>query len=86
MIEAINLGKKFKDIVAVEDVNLYMEEGESVGLLGPNGAGKSTTISMISSLLPPTKGRFVDNGEDVLKDPNKLRPILGVVFIRNCFI
>lgn len=79
MIEAINLGKKFKDIVAVEDVNLYMEEGESVGLLGPNGAGKSTTISMISSLLPPTKGTVRYNGEDVLKDPNKLRPILGVV-------
>lgn len=79
MLEAIDLGKTYKDIVAVEGVNLYMEEGESVGLLGPNGAGKSTTISMISSLLPPTKGTVRYNGEDVLKNPKALRPVLGMV-------
>lgn len=79
MLEAVNLEKKFKDFVAVEDVNLYLEEGESVGLLGPNGAGKSTTISMLSSLLPPTKGTVRYNGQDVLKNPEALRPALGVV-------
>lgn len=79
MLEAIHLEKKYKKFVAVEDVNLYLEKGESVGLLGPNGAGKSTTISMISSLLPPTKGTVRYNGVDVLKNPEVLRPVLGVV-------
>lgn len=79
MIEVRNLGKTFKDKVAVEDVNFYMNEGESVGLLGPNGAGKSTTISMISTLLPPTKGTVKYHGEDVLKNPEKLRKDLGLV-------
>src|SRR5699024_10078582 len=79
MIEVRKLGKTFKDKMAVEDVNFYMNEGESVGLLGPNGAGKSTTISMISTLLPPTKGTVKYHGEDVLKNPEKLRKDLGLV-------
>lgn len=79
MIEVKNLGKSFKKNIAVEDVSMHLDEGESVGLLGPNGAGKSTTISMISTLLPPTKGTVKYNGKDVLKEPDELRPILGVV-------
>ena len=79
MIEVKNLGKNFKKNIAVEDVSMHLDEGESVGLLGPNGAGKSTTISMISTLLPPTKGTVKYNWKDVLKEPEKLRPILGVV-------
>lgn len=79
MLEVHNLGKTFKKTRAVEDVDLYIDEGESVGLLGPNGAGKSTTISMISTLLPPTKGKITYNEIDVLKNPDELRPILGVV-------
>ena len=50
-----------------------------VGRVGPNGAGKSTTISMISTLLPPTKGTVKFNGKDVFKHPKELRPVLGVV-------
>lgn len=79
MIEVKNLGKNFKKNIAVEDVSMHLDEGESVGLLGPNGAGKSTTISMISTLLPPTKGTVKYNGKDVLKEPEELRPVLGVV-------
>lgn len=79
MIEVRDLSKKYKDKLAVKDVNFYMEDGESVGLLGPNGAGKSTTISMISTLLPPTNGTVRYNGQDVLKDPKNLRPVLGMV-------
>ncbi len=79
MIEVQNLTKKFKKKVAVEDMNFYLEDGESVGLLGPNGAGKSTTISMISTLMPPTQGSIKYNGKDVLKKPNELRKDLGVV-------
>lgn len=79
MIKVENLGKTFKEKVAVEDMNIYLDEGESVGLLGPNGAGKSTAISMISTLLPPTKGTVKFNGKDVSKHPKELRTVLGVV-------
>jgi len=79
MIKVENLGKTFKEKVAVEGMNIYLDEGESVGLLGPNGAGKSTAISMISTLLPPTKGTVKFNGKDVSKHPQELRTVLGVV-------
>ncbi|BAM46422.1 daunorubicin resistance protein DrrA family ABC transporter ATP-binding protein [Amphibacillus xylanus] len=79
MLQVNNLHKKFKTITAVNGINLYLEEGESVGLLGPNGAGKSTAISMISTLLTPTSGDVLFKGQDVLKQPDVLRPVLGVV-------
>ncbi|MFD2132802.1 ABC transporter ATP-binding protein [Pseudogracilibacillus auburnensis] len=79
MIETIQLSKVYKDKTVVNDVNLYLDQGESVGLLGPNGAGKSTTISMISSLLKPTSGDVKLNGKSVINDPSDLRKVLGVV-------
>lgn len=79
MIEVKDLTKKFKNHTVVREINLYIEEGESVGLLGPNGAGKSTTISMISTLLPPTNGSVRYNGQDVLKHPEEIRSVLGIV-------
>jgi ABC-2 type transport system ATP-binding protein len=79
MLETKALTKKFKSFEAVSNVSLYLEEGESVGLLGPNGAGKSTTISMMSTLLPPTSGEVRYNGVDVLDKPQELRRVLGVV-------
>ncbi len=79
MLETINLSKTYKDKKAVDEVNLYLNEGESVGLLGPNGAGKSTTISMISSLLKPTSGDVVFEEKSIIKNPTEIRKVLGVV-------
>src|SRR5690625_8029855 len=79
MLQVNDLHKKFKTITAVDGVNLSLDQGESVGLLGPNGAGKSTTISMVSTLLPPTSGEVRFKGSDVLKNPDVIRPVLGVV-------
>ncbi|UQD51375.1 export ABC transporter ATP-binding protein [Bacillus methanolicus] len=79
MLEVVNLSKHFKNKKAVNSVNLYLEKGETVGLLGPNGAGKSTTISMISSLIRPTEGDIRLGNNSILKTPQKLRKILGVV-------
>ena len=79
MLEVDDLQKKFKNTIAVDGVNLFLDEGESVGLLGPNGAGKSTTISMISTLLKPTAGEIYFKGENILKKPESIRPYLGVV-------
>lgn len=79
MLEVINLTKRFKQNYAVKEVNMYLEPGEIVGLLGPNGAGKSTTISIISSLIPPTSGDVRLFNESILKQPGIIREILGVV-------
>ncbi|QTN01421.1 ATP-binding cassette domain-containing protein [Sediminibacillus dalangtanensis] len=79
VLETTNLKKVFKKNVAVSDVNLYLDKGESVGLLGPNGAGKSTAISMISSLVKPSAGDVTWHGKSVVKDPNVIRMHLGVV-------
>ena len=79
MLQVDDLRKKFKTTIAVDGVNLFLDKGESVGLLGPNGAGKSTTISMISTLLKPTSGEIYFKGENILKKPNVIRSVLGVV-------
>lgn len=79
MLETDKLMKKFKDTVAVDHVSIELKEGESVGLLGPNGAGKSTAISLISTLMKPTSGDVRLNGKSVLKNPDVMRRVLGVV-------
>jgi ABC-2 type transport system ATP-binding protein len=79
LLEIMNLSKSFKGKQVVNSVNLYLERGEIVGLLGPNGAGKSTTISMISSLVSPQEGDVRLNNESILKTPQALRKVLGVV-------
>ncbi|WP_277678037.1 ABC transporter ATP-binding protein [Gracilibacillus dipsosauri] len=79
MLETVSLRKVFKKQVAVDDANLYLQKGESIGLLGPNGAGKSTMISMMATLVKPTSGTVTWEGQDIIKNPNIIRPILGVV-------
>ncbi|WP_064091649.1 ABC transporter ATP-binding protein [Rossellomorea aquimaris] len=79
MLEVVELSKHYKKNKAVEGVNMFLEQGETVGLLGPNGAGKSTTISMISSLVAPTQGDVRLRTESILKQPQALRDVLGVV-------
>jgi len=79
VLETVELRKVFKGKTAVEEVSMYLDKGESVGLLGPNGAGKSTTISMISSLLIPTSGDVRLNGKSIVKNPQDIRKVLGVV-------
>ena len=79
-IKTINLTKKFKDITAVDDLNVEIKQGEIFGLLGPNGAGKTTTISMLCTILKPTAGSAQVNGYDILKEPEKVRRSIGIVF------
>ncbi len=79
MLEVFKLCKSYKGKRAVDEINLYLDEGDSVGLLGPNGAGKSTTISMISTLIKPTSGDIKFHGKSTVEDPAALRKVLGVV-------
>ena len=77
-IEIKNLTKKFKDKVAVNNINLEVKKGELFALLGTNGAGKTTTIKMISTLIMPTNGEIKVLGNDTKKDYMKIREILNV--------
>ena len=79
VIVAWHLTKKFKDLVAVDDVSLEIEEGECFGLLGPNGAGKTSLIRMIIAISPPTRGNIWVQGKDLKVYPRQVKAILGVV-------
>src|ERR671931_1119461 len=57
-IEALGLSKRFKDVTAVDDLTLLVEDGDIVGLLGPNGAGKTTTIMMLLGITEPDAGEI----------------------------
>lgn len=61
VIKLENLTKKFGNLTAVNNVNLEVHKGETIGLVGPNGAGKTTTIKLIAKLLRPTSGRILIN-------------------------
>lgn len=80
IIRMENLTKKFGNFVAVDHVNLEIEEGEILGLLGPNGAGKTTTILILATVIKPTEGTAYVEGYDVKKNPDKVRERLGVAF------
>ncbi len=79
-IEADGLTKNYGDLIAVDNLDLRIEEGEIFGLLGPNGAGKTTTLSMLATLLKPTSGTARVNGYDVIKQPADVRRSIGIVF------
>ena len=76
-IEAERLVRVFKDVRAVDGIDLHVAEGEIYGFLGPNGAGKSTTVHMLTTLLPPTDGCARVAGFDVVKEGPKVRRAIG---------
>jgi ABC-2 type transport system ATP-binding protein len=80
VIEVENLSKKYGDLEAVRDITFSVEEGEVFGFLGPNGAGKTTTINILCTLLRPTSGRARVNGFDVVRQPDRVRASIGLVF------
>jgi ABC-2 type transport system ATP-binding protein len=79
LLKVENLCKSFGSIRAVDGISFEVGRGEVFGLLGPNGAGKSTTISMISTLVPPTDGEISYEGVNIFTEPNSIRRNLGVV-------
>ena len=79
MIEIRDLTKRFGDFTAVDHLNLTIETNEFLGLLGPNGAGKTTTISMISTVLLPTGGEILIDGEQLNRKAATAKRKLSVV-------
>ncbi|MGB6421218.1 MAG: ABC transporter ATP-binding protein [Anaerolineales bacterium] len=68
-----------KELVALQDVNLSIQQGELFGLLGPNGAGKTTLIKILTTLLTPTSGNAYVAGYEVIKDANNIRQRINMV-------
>ncbi|MBG0567634.1 ATP-binding cassette domain-containing protein [Actinoplanes sp. NEAU-A11] len=79
MIETRELTKQFKDVRAVDGINLTVARGELVALLGPNGAGKSTTLRMLTTLIPPTAGNASVGGFDVVRQQREVRLRIGYI-------
>ena len=73
-----NLTKKYKDVVAVEDLCLSVCKGELFSLLGVNGAGKTTTIKMLSCLTQPTSGDAFLNGKSICRDAAAVKSVIAV--------
>jgi len=71
-IEINKLTKKYKDILAVNNLNFKINKGEIIGLLGPNGSGKSTTIGMMLGLIKPTSGNVLIDGQDIENNRTEL--------------
>ena len=78
MIRIEGLTKKYKDVVAVDDLHLTIHKGELMSLLGVNGAGKTTTIKMLSCLTQPTSGDAYLNGKSICKDAAAVKSIIAV--------
>ena len=79
-IETHQLTKTYGPLKAVDSLDIAVEPGEIFGLLGPNGAGKTTVISMLCTILKPTSGSATVNGFDIVKEANKVRKSIGIVF------
>jgi ABC-2 type transport system ATP-binding protein len=79
MIETINLTKKYGELVALNNLNLTINDGDCFGFIGPNGAGKTTTIKILATLLKPTWGEARIDGKVIGYQNPQIRPIIGYV-------
>ena len=80
-IEIINIKKKYKDFLAVKNLNFKIDTGSIIGLLGPNGCGKTTTIGMILGLIKPTSGKILINEKNIENEKNRIKALEKINFI-----
>jgi len=80
MIRITDLVKRFGNITAVDHLGFEARKGEIFGLLGENGAGKTTTLRIIATMLRPTSGSVDVDGFDAMKEPEKVRSHIGILF------
>jgi len=79
MIQTTNLTRKYGDLVALDNLNLEIDDGECFGFIGPNGAGKTTTIKILATLLKPSWGEARIDGKVIGYQNSEIRPIIGYV-------
>lgn len=77
-IKTIELVKRYKNLIAVDKLNLDIQQGELFSLLGVNGAGKTTAIKMLSCLTKPTGGDAMVGGYRITKEPEQVKRLIGV--------
>jgi ABC-2 type transport system ATP-binding protein len=77
MIEVNGVTKQFAGVVAVDDISFSVGRGEVLGFLGPNGAGKTTTMRMLTTFIPPTRGKITVEGHDTVLDSLAVRRLVG---------
>lgn len=77
MIETRNLTKRYGNLIAVNNINLKLEEGDVFGFIGPNGSGKTTTMRMIATLLNPDHGEAYVCGKSIYTDQEDIRRLVG---------
>lgn len=80
IVEVKDLVKEYGELTAVKGISFAVERGEIFGFLGPNGAGKTTTINILCTLLKPTAGKAMLDGCDVVRDRERVRESIGLVF------
>ena len=80
-LQGLNLQKRYRDKVAVDDVSVAVERGEVIGLLGPNGAGKTTSFYLLVGLLKCDAGQVILNGEDLTEAPMHKRATAGLGYL-----
>ena len=71
-LEVINLSKKFNNILAVDNINFFIEKNKTLGLLGPNGCGKTTSIGMMLGLITPSEGKIIIENQK-LDEKNRIK-------------
>ena len=77
IIETENLTRAFKNVVAVDGLNLSVQQGEIFGLVGPDGAGKTTTIRLLVAIMDPTDGQARVFGYDTVQQPEPIKQRIG---------
>ena len=77
-IKTVELVKRYKNITAVDALNLEIQQGELFSLLGVNGAGKTTAIKMLSCLTRPTEGDALVGGHSITKERSQVKQLIGV--------
>lgn len=77
MIETNQLTKRYGDLIAVNNINLKLSEGDVFGFIGPNGSGKTTTMRMLATLLSPDYGEAYVCGKSIYTNPQEIRRLVG---------
>lgn len=77
MIETRQLTKRYGQLIAVNEINLLLKEGDVFGFIGPNGSGKTTTMRMIATLLAPDYGEAYVCGKSIYTNPQEIRRLVG---------
>lgn len=77
MISVQHLGKRYGDVIAIDDVNFTVEKGEVLAFLGPNGAGKTTTMRILTCFMPATSGTATISGYDIFESPMEVKRRIG---------